>query len=148
MLEPGDPDATLGEVRAARLGRSAEAGEHVEDLVTMMPRDVEVLVSAARVRLEGAQLESAGELVRRAQQLAPGRADLFSCRRRSAASWAISPVRLRPAGRAATGWHARGLARPGPTRGSRENAVRRKSPTRRRSTSCPLSWKPRWPWPI
>ena len=78
MLEPGDPDATLGEVRALlALGRSAEAGEHVEDLVTMMPRDVEVLVSAARVRLEGDKPESAGELVRRAQQLAPGRADLF-----------------------------------------------------------------------
>jgi tetratricopeptide (TPR) repeat protein len=81
--ESGDPEATLGEVQSLlALGRGGEAAQHVEELVALLPNDVEALVSAARVRLEGQSPETASELLKRAQQLAPGRADLFQLQAR------------------------------------------------------------------
>ena len=82
-LDPGLSDALLGEVQAQlALGRGTQAAESAERLVQLRPHDVEVMVAAARVRLEGDAPADALPVLKRAQQLAPGRPDLFQLQAR------------------------------------------------------------------
>jgi tetratricopeptide (TPR) repeat protein len=77
-LVPADSDASLGEIQALlALGRAQDAGQLAEELGSRVPRDVDVLVARARVRLAVSDAIGALECIKKAQTLAPGRPDLF-----------------------------------------------------------------------
>ncbi len=68
----------LGEIHALlALGRARDAEPLADELATRVPRDADVLAARARVRLAVGDAAGALESVKKAQTLAPGRADLF-----------------------------------------------------------------------
>ena len=70
-------DARLGEVQALlALGRWAEAHGLAEELLTLVPEDVEALVAAAKARGQAGDAAGALTALQLAQTRAPGRADL------------------------------------------------------------------------
>jgi cellulose synthase operon protein C len=76
--DPGDPDATLGEIRALlALGWAADAAPLADELARRVRGDVEVLVARARVRLAVDDALGALDCIREAQSVAPGRPDLL-----------------------------------------------------------------------
>ncbi len=85
-LEPDDRHATLGELSALlALDRAGEGGALADELARRFPRDVDVLFAAARARLGVDDARGALDLLRRAQTLAPGRADLLHLQAKVAA---------------------------------------------------------------
>ncbi len=77
-LEPGQPRALLGELRALlALGRGEEALEQAEALAQVAREDVEALVAVARVRLACGMAAGARDVLRDARVLEPGRPDLL-----------------------------------------------------------------------
>jgi tetratricopeptide (TPR) repeat protein len=76
--DPGNPDATLGEIRALlALGWAADAAPLADELARRVRGDVEVLVARARVRLAVDDALGALDCIREAQSVAPGRPDLL-----------------------------------------------------------------------
>jgi tetratricopeptide (TPR) repeat protein len=70
-------DARLGEVQALlALGRWAEAHGLAEELLTLVPEDVEALVAVAKARAQAGDASGALTALQQAQTRAPGRADL------------------------------------------------------------------------
>jgi len=70
-------DARLGEVQALLgLGRWAEAHGLAEELLTLVPEDVEALVAAGKARAQAGDASGALTALQQAQTRAPGRADL------------------------------------------------------------------------
>ncbi len=84
--KPGDRGAALGELKAlVALDRAAEGSALAEEMVERLPRDVEVLHAAARIRLATGDATRALGAVTLAQTLAPGRSDLLHLQARVAA---------------------------------------------------------------
>ena len=70
-------DARLGEIKALlALGRAAEAAAPAEELLTLVPGDVEALVAVAHVRAVQGDAAAALTALQQAQARAPARADL------------------------------------------------------------------------
>ena len=82
---PGDRSAALGELRGlVALDRAADGDVLAEQLLEAFPRDVEVLMAVARVRLAMGDATRALSAVQLAQTLAPGRSDLLHLQARVA----------------------------------------------------------------
>jgi tetratricopeptide (TPR) repeat protein len=76
-IDAARTDARLGEVRALlALDKLAEAAPLAEELVTLVPAEVEALVAAARVRSHAGDAAGALAAIEHAQQRAPARPDL------------------------------------------------------------------------
>jgi tetratricopeptide (TPR) repeat protein len=84
---PTHPGALLGEIRALlSLGRASEAAPLADDLVSRAADDAAALGAKARVRLAIGDPRGAFDVVRRAQAITPGQADLFHLEARASVS--------------------------------------------------------------
>jgi len=78
QADPENPSAWRGEIRALlALGRNEQASALAPELARFARHDVESLLTCAQVRLVEGQPVPALDLLRRAQQIDPGRSDLL-----------------------------------------------------------------------